>query len=130
MSFRFATYFPPIMAVVMLVGPLTVAEAASPKVSQALYCQRFEQIVKKRCTAIKSGKITGRAAVQCKLYRKRFISRCAAKQVCGQPPFRCRPGFACATVMPPVKTYPSLMELKRARATLLYYGACEPSLRQ
>lgn len=125
MKSRFAAYFAQLLVAVLVLCPLIEAEASSPKGSHSMYCQRAELRVKQICGAIKDRKVSIRAKEQCRQALKRFNARCARKQVCGQPPFKCKVGVACAMVMPPVKTYPSLTELKRAGATLLYYGSCD-----
>lgn len=44
--------------------------------------------------------------------------------VCGQLPYSCPTGMACAQVMPQPKTYPNSCEMKKAGATFLYNGVC------
>jgi hypothetical protein len=102
----------------------SVGEAAPMPRNQtkALRCQKLELRVG-QCA--KAKRPSRRIKKNCHTAKRKFKSQCYFGSVCGQPPMtKCPDGFVCPTVMPAVKSYDSMAQLKSDGAYFLYYGVC------
>lgn len=107
----------------------SVGEAAPMPRNQtkALRCQKLELRVG-QCA--KAKRPSRRVKKNCHTAKRNFKSQCYSGAVCGQPPMpECPDGLVCTTVMPAVKSYDSMAQLKGEGGYFLYYGVClnEPS---
>ena len=111
-----------LIAVLMMFGCGILVAAPAHAATQGAQCIKLERSVNK-CSA-KAGKLTRKAAVQCKTQKRQYNNSCVQQAACGQPAFSCPDGVICAQVMPDPVTYASVKELKNAGAEFLYYGEC------
>ena len=108
-----------LLAITLITGAMLLPAQSAFATDVGIQCERLETSVK--VCSKKNGTADSKL---CTAKTKKFKKQCVNNEVCGQPKFSCEKGFLCAQVMPAVKTYSSLKELKAAKAYFLYYGEC------